>query len=95
MRILARRVKNAKDESKKIEILSKIKSRLCGAKRAFTVCCDADNDDSVDNPAVEVEDLVEIELDEDVPEEEEEVVPQIQARDPCKGLLRFMKNYPS
>ncbi len=91
MRILARRVKNAKDESKKIEILSKIKSRLCGAKRAFSVCCEADDEGSVDNPNVEIEDLVEIELDEDVVEDEEEV-PQVQAKDPCKGLL-WKKNY--
>ena len=82
-------MKNAKEESKKIEILSKIKSRLCGAKRAFAVCCEAtaDNDGSVDNPSVDIEDLVEIELDEDVAEEEV-VVPQVQAKDPCKGLCR-------
>ena len=88
LRILARRVKNAKEESKKIEILSKIKSRLCGAKRAFAVCCEAtaDNEGSVDNPTVDIEDLVEIELDEDVAEEE--VVPQVQAKDQCKGLCR-------
>ena len=46
LRILARRVKNAKEESKKIEILSKIKSRLCGAKRAFAVCCEAAADNA-------------------------------------------------
>ena len=61
--------------------MSTIRSRICGAERDFTVCCDVDvgADADVINAYEDasVEDIVEIELDEDVS-------PQ---QDPCSSQL--------
>ena len=42
LRSLARRVKNSNDPAKKLEMFSKIKSRVCGPKKSFKVCCDVE-----------------------------------------------------
>ena len=80
---LARRVKNAKNVEKKRQILSTIRSRVCGAERHFTVCCDVNVD--VDDADIinayddaNVEDIVEVELDEDIPAQQ----------DPCESKIR-------
>jgi hypothetical protein len=82
---LARRIKNAKDATKKRDFLATLKSRVCGPKRFLTVCCDVsnvDNDDGDDDEKVDVEDVVEIELvEEDVPATQVETT-----RDPCDSM---------
>jgi hypothetical protein len=77
---LARRIKNAKDATKKRDFLATLKGRVCGPKRFLTVCCDVTNVDDDDN--VDVEDVVEIELvEEDVP-----ATPVETTRDPCDSM---------
>ena len=82
---LARRIKNAKDATKKRDFLSTLKSRICGPKRFLTVCCDVTNDDY--DVGVDFEDVVEIEL------EEEDVKPtEVQtSRDPCESKSEIFK----
>ena len=85
---LARRIKNAKDATKKRNFLATLKSRVCGPKRFLTVCCDVtnvDNDgDDGDDENVDVEDVVEIELvEENVPATQVETT-----RDPCDSKSR-------
>ncbi len=80
---LARRIKNAKDATKKRDFLATLKSRVCGPKRFLTVCCDVTNvDNDGDDENVDVEDVVEIELvEEDVPATQVETT-----RDPCDSM---------
>ena len=83
---LARRIKNAKDATKKRDFLATLKSRVCGPKRFLTVCCDVTNvdDNDGDDENVDVEDVVEIELvEEDVPATQVETT-----RDPCDSKSR-------
>jgi hypothetical protein len=82
---LARRIKNAKDATKKRDFLATLKSRVCGPRRFLTVCCDVtnvDNDGDDDDDNVDVEDVVEIELvEEDIPATQVETT-----RDPCDSM---------
>ena len=82
---LARRIKNAKDATKKRDFLSTLKSRICGPKRFLTVCCDVANADA---DVVDFEEVVEIEL-----EEEEDVKPTIvqTSRDPCESKSEILQ----
>jgi hypothetical protein len=89
---LARRIKNAKDATKKRDFLATLKSRVCGPKRFLTVCCDVTNVDEnvdVEDDGNDVEDVVEIELvEEDVPATQVETT-----RDPCDSKSRPNLNF--
>ncbi len=88
---LARRIKNAKDATKKRDFLATLKSRVCGPKRFLTVCCDVtnvDNDGDDDDETVDLEDVVEIELvEENVPATQVETT-----RDPCDSKSQSKPN---